>query len=642
MISNKELAQEEKYLKKVLEIIKEQTKGVNINLGKANVEASSFKKYIWNECQALATSDNFDQRYEFMELLNEAEARQNVANRQKKKQYKLLKSLDSPYFGKIVFNNEDIYIGINGIEKDFKNYVYDWRSNIASMYYNYGIGKASYKTIDGTEEGTITSKRQFKIENSKLKWCIENSQNIEDEILGQILSKSSTEKMSNIVNTIQKEQNQIIRNEKDNVIITEGVAGSGKTEIALHRIAYLLYNDKNLTSNNVLIFSPNDVFTNYISGVLPELSEENVLSTTFNVLAQKYIYKNIETYTNFLDRVYNEKPQIDEFEEDYKNSLEKYLKTYIDKIEFRTGLVINNEKISKEKLNELIHKYGKLTIMERINNITSDILNYYHLKEKHYKTVKEKLISILNNSISPIEVYNSFLASLNKETIDDIVYYNHTAPLLYTTFYINDYPYETNIRHIVIDEAQDYSMFQMHLIKKIFPKASFTILGDINQNLNPFISYSSLSIYSTIFDFSKYIKLDKAYRSTKNIMDYASKLLKIKTNCIRENGSKVIIKEMNKLKEDFLEDIKKLNSPKIGIITKSKKETENIYNLLKNDIKINSPIIDDKIGSITVLPIYIAKGLEFDTIIVYNSNSYDNKLLYVAATRAQNNLIIYK
>ena len=638
MLTKTEIEKEEKNLKNVIEIIKEQTKGINIDLEKASIEADSFKKYIWNECQALATSDTFDQRYEFMGLLNEAEERQNMANRQKKKKYKLLKSLDSPYFGKIVFNNEDIYIGINGIEKDFKNYVYDWRSNIASMYYNYGIGKASYKTIDGTEEGTITSKRQFKIENSKLKWCIENSQNIEDEILGQILSKSSTEKMSNIVNTIQKEQNQIIRNEKDNVIITEGVAGSGKTEIALHRIAYLLYNDKNLTSNNVLIFSPNDVFTNYISGVLPELSEENVLSTTFNVLAQKYIDKNVETYTNFLDRVYNEKLQLDEFEEDYINNLQAYLKTYINQIEFRTGLVINKEKFSKEKLNELIHKYNKLTIMERINNITSDILNYYHLREKHYKIVNEKLISILNNSISPIDVYNSFLTSLNKKTINEIVYYNHIAPLLYTTFYINDYPYETNIRHIVIDEAQDYSLFQMNLIKKIFPKASFTILGDIHQNLNPFISYSSLSEYGKIFDSSKYIKLDKAYRSTKNIMDYASNLLNIKTNCIRENGSKVIIKE----KEEILEDIKKLNSPKIGIITKSKKETENIYNLLKNKIKINSPIIDDKIGSITVLPIYIAKGLEFDSVIVYNSNSYDNKLLYVAISRAQNNLIIYK
>ena len=635
MISNEKLKNEKKYLENTKTIIKEKLNKIDVNLDTSKNEAIAFKKYVYNECNAMATSDNLDRRFEYMGLIDEGNQKVDLVNKMINQKQKLTNSLNSPFFGKIIFDQENIYIGINAIEKDFINYVYDWRSPIASMYYNYKLGKASFDTPLGKEEGEITEKRQFKIENGTLKWCIENSETIDDDILGEILSKSS-DKLTNIVNTIQKEQNEIIRNTNDKVLITEGVAGSGKTEIALHRIAYLLYNNRNLNSNNILIFSPNDVFTEYISGVLPELSEENVLSTTFELLGKKYIDLNTESYSNFLDRVYNNKTKIDEFSDNYIKKLENFLETYINNIKFKTGLVINNKKITKDDLNNYLKKYEKLTILERINTITIDLIDYFNLKNKHQKAIKEKLISILTDTITPLEIYNKFLLKENKETIKNKVLYQHITPLLYTTFYINDYPYESNIKHVVIDETQDYSIFQLKLIKKIFSKATFTILGDINQNLNPYINYNSLEEYGNIFDNYKYIKLNKSYRNTKNITDYTSKLLNIEINSIREKGTNVIIKNTIDLN-------KELNnlSGKIGIITKDKKTTEKVYNILKNRTDISSPIIDSKNERIVVLPIYLAKGLEFNSVIVYNIKD-NKKLLYVSATRAQNNLIVYE
>lgn len=223
MLSKQELEKEQKYLTNVTSIVKEKLNSIEEELTNVKEDAISFKKYIYNECQALATSDNFDKQFEYMGLINEANDKVTIANKKINQKQKLLNSLNSPYFGKLIFNDENIYVGINGVEKDFNYYVYDWRSPIASLYYNYNLGEAEFKTPVGVEKGNVTQKRQFKIENSDLKWCIENNQNIDDELLGEILSKSVSDKLTNIVNTIQKEQNEIIRNIDDKVLITEGV-----------------------------------------------------------------------------------------------------------------------------------------------------------------------------------------------------------------------------------------------------------------------------------------------------------------------------------------------------------------------------------------------------------------------------------
>ncbi len=642
MLKKEEVLKEELVLNDNLSLIKSKLDELKIDINSKQSELNVFRDYVWNDCKALRTSDDLNSRLEFDFLLEQQLKKEYIYNEKNILKRKLIKSYNSPYFGKIIFNNKDYYIGSAQINDDTDIRIYDWRAPISSIFYDYGLGSASYKFKDTIYRGNVTQKRQFVIENTKLKSVIENEQNIDDELLQDILSKESSDKMNSIINTIQSEQNQVIRNLSDNVLITEGVAGSGKTEIALHRIAYLLYHKKEYSSNNVLILSPNNIFSDYISNVLPSLNEENVLCTTFSYFAHKYINKETESYSNYLDRVYNSNIKLNEFDDNYKDLLDNYLNEYINSISFIKGVVINDIRFSKDDLNTLLNKYNKLCFIERINRISEYLIGACKIKRKYIRMVSNKLLTLLNKSIDAIDIYNGFLELNNKKTIKVVVNFEYLTPLLYITFCINDYPSDINIKHIVIDEAQDYSKFQLFLLKKIFVGSSFTILGDSNQNLNPFIHYKSLEEYKDVFSDGCYVKLDKAYRSVKSIMDYATNLIGIKVNCFRNKGNDVIIKESSNLKKDLINDIKSINNKRMAIITNNKEDCKYIYELLSDSVDVSSPLFDDNNSKIFVLPLYLAKGLEFDSVIVYNASKYSNNLLYVAATRAQNNLIIYK
>src|SRR4030095_4642467 len=192
----------------------------------------------------------------------------------------LSKARKSPFLGRLDFEDElgdreRLYIGLMQIDEENQFYVYDWRAPISSMFYDFGLGAASYEAPFGKINGTITRRRQFKIVDSVMTRCFDTDLTVADDYLQEVLSHSSSEKMKHIVTTIQHEQNTIIRNIQDKFLIVQGVAGSGKTSVALHRVAYLLYKDKNLHAGNVIVFSPNKVFTEYISDVLPDLGEEN-------------------------------------------------------------------------------------------------------------------------------------------------------------------------------------------------------------------------------------------------------------------------------------------------------------------------------------------------------------------------------
>jgi DNA helicase-2/ATP-dependent DNA helicase PcrA len=638
MLKKEEVLKEELVLNDNLSLIKSKLDELKIDINSKQSELNVFRDYVWNDCKALRTSDDLNSRLEFDFLLEQQLKKEYIYNEKNILKRKLIKSYNSPYFGKIIFNNKDYYIGSAQINDDTDIRIYDWRAPISSIFYDYGLGSASYKFKDTIYRGNVTQKRQFVIENTKLKSVIENEQNIDDELLQDILSKESSDKMNSIINTIQSEQNQVIRNLSDNVLITEGVAGSGKTEIALHRIAYLLYHKEEFSNNNVLILSPNDVFTKYISNVLPELSEDNVLSTTYNSFARTYLKLECENYSDFLDRVYNKKMDIDEFKEEYIDKVKEFVGNYADSIRFKNSISINNIKFTKDELNNILVMYKKYIFMERINLITEYIIDKTKLKREYYDKIRDSLVTMLDKSIDVVAVYNEYLKINNKELISDYINYEHITPMLNIVFYINDYPENLNIKHIVIDEAQDYSFSQIELLKNIFPACSFTILGDINQNLNPYVNYNSLEDYLKIFNGGSYYKLSKAYRSTKNIMDYASKILNINIDSFRSEGSKVEVKT----RDSLVEDVKKLSNKRLGIITYTKSECEEVYNKLKDVIEVNSPLINGKTNGVVILPLYIAKGLEFDGVIIYDSFKLSDKQLYVGVTRAQNNLIIYK
>lgn len=285
-IKGNELKNEKKYLLDTLGILKNILTVYKKNIDKNTKEIYQRKRELWDNQGIYDEIEISDERYninqEVLDVDNEI-----------KKYNKLDKSIDSPYFARIDFNSDKVsgkfYIGINSINDGKKFKVIDWRTPLASIYYNYEKGPASYEAPTGKIEGNLERKRQYKIKNSELIYAIENSLNIDDTYLQEILSSNSGEKMSNIVNTIQKEQNAVIRNTRDKYLIVSGLAGSGKTSVALHRIAYLLYRDRDLNSQNIVILSPNDIFSEYISNVLPELGEENVSNITFNQLVKKIL-----------------------------------------------------------------------------------------------------------------------------------------------------------------------------------------------------------------------------------------------------------------------------------------------------------------------------------------------------------------
>ena len=275
-MDKEELLKEKDYLekvKKVLSLLIEESKK-SIDYSRDNI--TEMKKFMWDNLSDFTDEERALAMYEVDKDVN-------ITNKSIDRVSKLEKSVNNPYFGKVTFHNsefdenEQVYIGMSSVQDDLDFYVFDWRAPISSLFYNFELGKAFYEAPIGKIDGEIISKLQFKIENGKMIRCFNSDINIDDDYLQEILANSSTDRMKNIVSTIQREQNEIIRNDNDKYLIVQGVAGSGKTSVALHRIAYLLYKDKNLSSRNVLIFSPTDVFSDYISNVLPELGEDNVL-----------------------------------------------------------------------------------------------------------------------------------------------------------------------------------------------------------------------------------------------------------------------------------------------------------------------------------------------------------------------------
>ncbi len=672
-----ELEKEKEYLLLTVDIIKELIKEKDLNIENQANAVNELKKYIWENIGVL---DDI----EVIQEMSNVNDNISVANSNIEILQKLKKSLINPYFGRIDFVCDDdikkIYIGINGVNKKFTHYVYDWRTPIASLFYNSDVGLASYEAPAGIINGEIKLKRQYKILEGKLIRCFNSSINIDDDYLQEILANSSSDKMTNIVSTIQQEQNEIIRNINDKFLIVQGIAGSGKTSVALHRIAYLLYAQKNLTSSNVLIFSPNDVFSSYISNVLPELGENNVLQTTFSDFARSYLreYKSIESFTEFIERYYKHKFQnVKEYNEikyklsdEFENEISEYLKIFEQDISFRKGIIINNKELTKENLTDIfVNKYNRIPLVNRIEKLAEYICDFYNISyKKYYKKIKERLLNSMNVDLNARSVYINMLKENLHEKKTGYHYdqtlevsknlkYDDLIPMLYIYFEINGYPYGDTIKHIIIDEAQDYTMLQFKMLKKIFRSASFTILGDINQTINPYYKYSSLNSLNVLFEEKgKFVELNKTYRSSQEIIEYTNKILGLSNSCSirRANKNPVILKDVDSINivDELVEDINMMKHngmKKISIITKSNDEAAKIYNKLKEihkDIVIIDNNSDQKIGDIVVLPSYISKGLEFDSVIacVDKDNLYtedEKNLFYVVCTRAQHNLAVY-
>lgn len=667
-LSKDELKLEENYLENTSKEISNQIDVLGKEIHVKKEKLTEFRKVLWEDKGSIDAS-------EMQTGLMSSEFEASFMLMKMDYYRKLLKIEYSPYFGRVDFteNGSDlrkVYIGLTNVEKDLDYIVYDWRSPIASLFYDYGIGKAKYEAPEGEINGDISLRRQYKIENNKLVRVFDNDLNVVDECLQEVLSEKSSDKMKNIVNTIQEEQNEIIRNTKNKHLIVQGIAGSGKTSVALHRIAFLLYKIKNLRSSNVLIFSPNNVFSEYISDVLPELGEENTGETTFHDFAINYIkeFKSVETFTDFIEKYYTKNEPNEEFVR-FKLSnkmipiIEGYVKEIEDKIMITNDIETKFDTIEKDYLNYLLkERYNKMPLFSRIELMAEHLCNKLGLsigkmKRTFIKNIKEsinikpdyrKLYAELYMSKSFVSVYKcEENIKLNIKKIN----YEDALCFIYLKGLLNGFPYSNLIKQIVIDEAQDYNEMQYVILSKIFKRASFTILGDVNQTINPYQKYETLEVLTNILnDNSKYVELNKTYRSSKEIIEYTNKILGLKhISAIRRESNipvkfrddiKYLINDINNLKDKY---------KSLAIITKDKEDAIMLYDFLKQQINEIS-LMEDKDKkfnkNLVIVPSYLAKGLEFDSVISYTSkdNMYTKKeryLYYVVATRCQHELIIY-
>lgn len=677
-IDIRERKQEENHLQKTLEIIERKISELGQQLYDKEEKIQEFKQLIWDTRHDMDAAE-----MKTMMTSND----QEIARAEMHATYfkKLFRIQESPYFGSIIFQEdgkkeEKIYIGITHVDENYDHYVHDWRAPICSLFYDYGVGDVKYDAPEGIIYGKMKNKRQYKIEHKELIHIFDNNLNIDDEVLQEVLSTEADDKMKNIVNTIQQEQNEVIRNIENDIMIVQGIAGSGKTSVALHRIAFLLYKIKNLSSNNILIFSPNQVFSEYISNVLPELGEENTLQCTFDGFLESNIteFRHVESFSKFIERHYKKTVQNEKFIE-YKQSdqvmydLDKYVSELEQKATFIDDLSFDKKFITKEELNQLLKRYKHFRLFEQLPAVAHKICDYWY-DGRYGKTrqIVSKLYQVFSVPHDYKKLYreffkgeiflNSYQGNITEKEINNLcsnhleIPYDDACLFAYLKGKLDGFEYRGLIKQVVIDEAQDYNKLQYQIIKNIFPKSGFTILGDINQTINPYYKYDTLEELKEIFHKeSLYLELKKTYRSSEEIIEYTNKILNLQhIQAIRKkNHHPVLLKKEQdgKIGEQLLEEIEilKKSSKSIAIITKTDEEAITLYKELKKKNKEIS-LLETKTEKfnrdLVIVPSYIAKGLEFDSVILYTwkENQYTEKekyLYYVACTRAQHQLVIY-
>ena len=612
---------------------------------------------------------------------------------------------ESPYFGRVTFNDlefdqkDTLYVGRFGVtpEGSYEPVIVDWRAPVASLFYHGSLGEASYTSPDGPIKCDIEGRRQIIVKKGELKGVFDSAIDVKDDILQMVLSNNSSDKLKDVIMTIQQEQDEIIRKERTSNIVVNGVAGSGKTTIALHRVAYLLYNYRKELEDKVLILGPNGIFMEYISQVLPSLGEVGVKHETFASFALKEMDSElyIMSFDKYLEKILSEDK---EFIEDakYKNSYEiiedlDNLVKEMDKDYFHVEDVkyFGDLVISKEEIEEMFNKHYeymplfrrsekiKRIILSKIKDKRDDKvweLNEELRKEKEKLTPEELLIeennlefrrklrireivkevmdsrAKLDNWISRedvLDIYDRFNGNKKEYTINDL------APILYLAIKLEGKKATKDYRHVVIDEAQDYSPLQFKVVRELTGTKYFTVVGDVNQRLIKYSDLAPMMELGKIFDDvnPEIYNLNKSYRSTYEIMEYANKYLdEDRIIPIVRHGKPVEEIEFHnneELSESIIESLKEFSNEgleSIAIITRDKEELEKVYNLISNKVHLVKFDNEDVLykGGNVIIPSYFAKGLEFDgVIIVDNGSSKDENedlIKYIMSTRALHRL----
>ncbi|MFD0696888.1 RNA polymerase recycling motor HelD [Paenibacillus sp. GCM10027628] len=778
-LSEQDWAMEIQRVHEVTAKIAAQIERFEAEVGQVKSDVVDIRKHFWDEVTVdFSSSENAVETIASMkqqaEVLSERERSHRHAAAALSKMKRLVRS---PYFGRIDFvergerDVEPIYLGIASFldEKDDAYLVYDWRAPISSLYYDFAPGEAAYETPNGIVKGEMLLKRQYVIRDEQIQFMFDTGVTIGDELLKQVLSRSSDAQMKTIVATIQKEQNRIIRNDHSRMLIVQGAAGSGKTSAALQRVAYLLYKHREkLQADQMVLFSPNPLFNSYVSTVLPELGEENMQQTTFQAYLEHRLGHDYEVEDSFTQLEYilmggsqtegeiseaydhiNAKVDDPAYEArlsgiHYKSSapflhvIQNY-KLHLERegMLFRPIVFRDKEVVTAERIQERFYSYdhairlpNRLELMrgwlldqledfmeaemeegwveDEIELLSSEDYHraYQQLRrmkgargatfddfekekrllarvvvQEHLLPVRQaiKQLSFVDMTGLYAQLFDvrgllggdvelpphwSAICEQTREALAGArLPYEDATPFLYLMEAVQGFHTNGAVRHVIIDEAQDYSPFQLEYLKRLFPRSRMTALGDLNQAIYSHASaYSELDPIAALYgpDQTEVIRLTRSYRSTREIVEFTRGIVPggDAIEHFTRGGAKprvTIASDRGSLHSGLAAEVDRLlgeGYASIAIIGKTASECALAQEALAAELPAtplrlitkHSPAFEQ---GVLIIPSYLAKGVEFDAVLIYDGSRHqygresERKLFYTACTRAMHLLHIF-
>lgn len=672
------------YLQYVLKCLNDRLAQADAAILEGEKEIEDMHEYYWENYTEMDQYgyEDYDNQQALFRQMNANEEQFRLRKRFKKMQ-------DSPFFGRVDFRYdgdeeaETFYIGIGNLSESAGSLplVYDWRAPVSGLFYDYDKGSASYEAPSGIFEGEVTSKWQYKIRKGKMLYEFESDVKIDDEILGAELGSNGEVQLKNIVRTIQKEQNEIIRNTKDKIMVIQGAAGSGKTSVALHRIAYLLYHDReNLKSSNVLILSPNGVFADYISHILPELGEENIREMSFDLFAYRELKDIVgdceDRYDQIEHTVLNPKIQDicrEKQSPEFVSKLDGFVLRLEDELMNFRDVEYRGCTLSEKEIIDLFYfKFLDVPLLSRMHSVAEYFIDQVEtLRDRDLSDEeREEVMECFRSMYETRDCYVLYSRFLEKEGYRPLPHcqiekrrlrYEDVYPVLYLKYTLYQCRNHHGIKHVVVDEMQDYSWIQYLLIRKMFP-CRMTILGDKAQTMED-ETQDVLKFLPKIFgkDIRK-IVMNRSYRNTMEVAQYANHLTGIEDMELFERHGESVDERTFSSTEEALETVleKWLNRREEfeteALIFLTEREAEHAFLYIEKRLKEIAPEAENQLcymnrdsqsfkKGLTVTTFYLAKGLEFDQVFGIFEEDRESGLQcqakYITATRALHELHMY-
>ncbi|GAA2360648.1 3'-5' exonuclease [Saccharopolyspora halophila] len=667
--------QERRHLAETVQRLRAELESLDGYIDRSARTIDERKQHLWDNLRDMdfAEKANFRQ-----DVDNSVRSVEHAATRRKR----VARLLETPYFGRVDFHPDGDdqpgrhYIGVHNFSdpQTQEILIHDWRAPVSSLFYDFESGQAFFETPDGTSRGEITGKRQYKIQGGQLEFMLESTLNIGDDVLQRELSQSADNRMKNIVATIQREQNAVIRNETAQVLILQGVAGSGKTSIALHRVAFLLYRFKDtLSSDNVMILSPNKVFGDYIADVLPELGEEQVAETDFDRIASAFLDK-VTDYEQFSEQVGKLIDRVDDAfaarirykaTPEFVAELDQWITSRADEDFSPAEIKQKYHRLSIDWVTETFAEASNLPLFTRLDHLANRAVHVLkqQVRDRGGKWAASdtsgvrKQVRAMFPHKDAFALYKAFYQDPSRRSMYQPagrrkIEYADVFPLIYTMIKTARHDNYNHIRHLLVDEMQDYTPVQYAVLRELF-SCTMTILGDANQSVNPFSS-SSLPIIRSIFPEADCLELRKSYRSTTEITEFAQNISRNDELVpIERHGPPPQVigcadpadQQARILK--LIEQHRDSDQRSLGIICKTVAQAEALHDhLTRAGVELTFLDYDSTTfaSGVIITSAHIAKGLEFDTVIVPQADQHnytsdiDRCMLYIACTRAMHEL----